>query len=837
MRRGFIWIIFFNIFIFCLINLKIGAYEKFYPNSLPGWDEKPDIRVEPTSLRLKKFNYSLALKNEKLSYQDQTATNINAKFVPGQVIVKFRKSFRIGRNHTLTSDSSVNNLLRRIKANDIRRIFSEKALELKDIYLISFDTKISMFEKLQQIMDDRTVEWAEPNILHSTFAIPNDKDYSKQWGLKKIKIEQAWDISRGSSNVIIAVIDTGIDYNHPDLSNNIWHNPREIPNNSLDDDNNGYVDDDIGWDFVSVTSGGANGEDMGPRDRDPMDFHGHGTHSAGIASACTNNNIGIAGVSWSCKIMALRAGYKTPTGDGSLATADTSSAIYYAVDNGANVISMSWGGGYSYTLQSAVNYALRKGCVLVAAAGNENSSYPIYPAGFDGVIAVSASDTNDRKAYFSNYGKWVDISAPGISIYSTYLNNNYTTMSGTSMSTPFVAGVAGLIISQDQSLLPDQVSQRLINSADDIGWSKRLNAYNALYLSDNFFTIYNDGNAVLNVTNITSQSNWLSTDKTTISIPAKSYAIINVIIDKNALPVGSYYDRLLIYSNDPDENPYPGGVDVFLEIINRPPQITEIMVSPNPVDEYEICTINVTAFDPDGDYLSYDWYISEGLIGGSGSTIIYYPPEIFQQQAEYTIKIIVSDIHGAFVEGSANITVTTKASICTIDIPLYEGWNLISIPIRTADNSVENILSSIAGKYISIWSYNNGWNFSIFNKSLKSENEIKIIEAGLGYWIKMLSDSMLTITGKTFANTSINLNVGWNLIGCKNMEPKSIDFVIQPISEQVTSIWGYDNQRKQWQQYIVNGSSKIHSLKTMEPGKGYWLNVKNECILDFNTGK
>ncbi len=814
------------------MNPPIGAYEKFYPNSLPGWDEEPDIRVEPTSLRLKKFNYGLAIKDEKLSYQDQTATNINAKFVPGQIIVKFRKSFRIGRNHILTSDNSVNNLLRRVKAYNIRRIFPEKALELKDIYLISFDTKTPLSDNLQKIRNDQTVEWAEPNILHSTFTIPNDRDYSRQWGLKKINIEQAWDISRGSSDVIIAIIDTGIDYNHQDLSDNIWRNPREIPNNGLDDDNNGYVDDDIGWDFVSVTSGGANGEDMGPRDRDPMDFHGHGTHCAGIASACTNNNIGIAGVSWGCKIMALRAGYKTPTGDGSLATADTSSAIYYAVDNGADVISMSWGGGYSNTLQSAVNYALHKGCVLVAAAGNENSSYPIYPAGFDGVIAVSASDTNDRKAYFSNYGQWVDISAPGMSIYSTYLNNNYITMNGTSMSAPLVAGVAGIILSQDKSLLPDQVRQRLINSADDIGWSKRLNAYNALYLSDNFFTIYNDGSAVLNVTKIISQSKWLSTDKTTISIPAKSHAIVNLLIDTSLLSVGNYHERLLIYSNDPDEDPYPDGIDVFLEIINRPPQITEIKFNPNPVDEYEVCTINVTAFDPDGDYLSYDWYVSEGLIEGNGSNVIYYPPEIFQQQAEFTIKIIVSDIHGAFAEASANITVTTKVPIFTIDIPLYEGWNLISMPIRTADNSVENILSSIAGKYISIWSYNNGWNFSIFNKPLKSETEIKTIESGLGYWIKMLSDSVLTITSKSFIDKSINLNAGWNLIGCKSTEPKSINMVIQPISEQVISIWSYGNQRKQWQQYIKNGSSKINSLDTMEPGKGYWLNVKNECILD-----
>lgn len=809
------------------------AYDKLYPKSLPGWDEKPDIRIEPTSLRLKKFNYSSLNENEKFLYQSQMTTNINEPYVPGQILVKFRKSFKVERNSIQTSDSSINSLLRHVKANDIKRIFPENALFLRDIYLIKFDPNISISDTLQQTIDDPDVEWAEPNYLYSTFAIPNDQDYNKQWGLKKIMAEQAWDINRGDPDVIIAIIDTGVDYNHPDLVSNIWHNPKEIPNNNLDDDLNGYIDDDIGWDFVSVTSGGANGEDMGPRDRDPMDFHGHGTHCAGIASASTNNNIGIAGVSWGCKIMPLRAGYKTPTGDGSLTTTDTSSALYYAADNNADVISMSWGGSYSLTLQSAINYALRKGCVLVAAAGNESSSYPIYPAAFDGVIAVAASDTNDQRAYFSNYGQWVDISAPGKNIYSTYLNNNYITMSGTSMATPLVAGVAGLIISQDHSLLPEQVNQRLIDSADDVGWAMRVNAYNALYLSNNFFTIYNDGDAVLNVTNIVSPSRWLSTDKIKVTVPAKGYAVINVLIDTDGLSVGSYHERLLIYSNDPDENPYPNGIDVFLEIINRAPQITYVTADPNPVDEYETCTINVTAFDPDGDYLSYDWHASGGSIEGNGSIVIYHPPEIFQQQVEYTINVIVSDTHGAIVEGSVNVTVTTKIPIFTLDIPLYEGWNLISIPVRVADNSIENVLSSIDGKYVSVWSYNNGWNFSVFSTSLKSKSEIKSIESEFGYWIKMLTDSVLKITGKTSTDTFTKLNAGWNLIGCKSIFAKNIDKILQPISDHIISIWGYDNQLKQWQQYTIDGSSRANSLEIIEPCKGYWFNVKNECILNF----
>lgn len=836
MERRFIKIIFFSIFIFNLICSLAIAYNKFYTSSIPGWDEKPDIRIEPTSLSFKKFNYSLAVENGNFLPYSQTITNTGAPFVPGQMILKFRKNFRIDRDNVQTSDSSINKLLRRLKANNIKRIFPEKALSLEDIYLINFDTNIPISDTLQQTMDDPNVEWAEPNFLYSTFAIPNDLYYSKQWGLKKIKAEQAWDISQGNPDIIIAIIDTGVDYNHNDLVGNIWHNPKETPNNNIDDDRNGYIDDDIGWDFVSVTSGGAQGEDMGPMDRDPMDFHGHGTHCAGIAGASTNNYIGISGVSWGCKIMPLRAGYKTPTGDGLLAISDTSSALCYAADNNADVISMSWGGGYSFTLQSAVNYALHMGCVLVAAAGNENSSYLTYPGAFDGVIAVSASDTSDQKAYFSNYGQWVDISAPGTSIYSTYLNNNYVTMSGSSMATPLVAGVAGLILSQDHTLSPEQVNQRLVDSADDIGWSKRLNAYNALYFSNNFFTIYNDGDVSLNVTNIVSQSSWLSTDKTKISIPAKRSAIITVLIDTYGLSVGSYQGRLLIYSNDPDESPYPNGVDIFLEIVNRPPQITNITVNPNPVDEYENCTINVTASDPDGDHLNYNWYATGGSIKGSGSTVIYRPFEIFQQQVENNISVIVSDAHGEVAESSINITVTSKV-INTLNIPLYEGWNLISIPVRTADNNIENIFSSINGKYVSIWAYNNGWNLSVFNTSFKSKAEIKTIEPEFGYWIKMLSDSMLTITGKALTDTSINLNTGWNLIGCKSTEPKSINMVIQPISEQVISIWGYDNQRKQWQQYMINGSSKINSLETMEPGKGYWFNVENECILDFNTDK
>jgi thermitase len=424
--------------------------------------------------------------NDKSAIENANKAELDV--VPGEVIIKFKsgslkKEPRLNNGKIDTSIASIDILFDQFKASDIKKLIPKQIPQFDGIYRIKFSPLFSLTDILTLLKRDPSVEWAEPNYILSTCDLPNDYNPATQWGLAKINANQAWDYTHGSTSVTIAIVDIGVDYNHPDLSDNIWINTDEIPDDGIDNDGNGFIDDNIGWDFVSATSGGAIGEDMAPPDNDPMDFGGHGTHCSGIASAVTNNGIGVAGTGWNCKIMAVRAGYATPGGGGSLNEADATSAIVYAADNGANIISMSWGASDPLpAILLALNYARTKGCVLVAAAGNNGSTALFYPAAYPGVIAVAASDQNDAKASFSNYGSWIEIAAPGKSIYNTVFNDTYTSMSGTSMAAPCVAGVAGLILSINPLLNADDVATKIISNADPTTWTiKRINAYRAVF--------------------------------------------------------------------------------------------------------------------------------------------------------------------------------------------------------------------------------------------------------------------------------------------------------------------------------------------------------------------
>ena len=329
-----------------------------------------------------------------------------------------------------------------------------------------------------EFKNDPAVEYAEPNYIFQICVVPNDPYYYEQWGLMKIAAAGGWDAKIGDPGVVIAVVDTGVDYTHPDLASNIWTNTGEIPGNGIDDDGNGYVDDVHGWDFVSVPPEWvAAGEDPGPEDNDPSDFVGHGTHVSGIAAGRSNNAIGCAGTSWDCKIMPVRAGYAASDGYGYLEYYDAGRAIIYAADNGADVINMSWGGleDSSY-IADCIAHASNEGCVLVASAGNVTSDYarqPFYPAAYPGVVAVGSTDEDDMLSIwswdvFSNFGDFVDVCAPGTYILSTLPGGNYGYYSGTSMASPFVAGLAALIKSKFPQFTKDQIIERIKSTADDI---------------------------------------------------------------------------------------------------------------------------------------------------------------------------------------------------------------------------------------------------------------------------------------------------------------------------------------------------------------------------------
>lgn len=301
--------------------------------------------------------------------------------------------------------------------------------------------------KARALKRDGRVAFVEPNYIYRATYTPNDPSLGSQWAWGKISAFTAWDVTRGSSTTKIAIVDTGIQRTHPDLNAKIV----------------------AGYDYVSG-------------DTAPDDGNGHGTHVAGSSAAETNNATGGAGTCPNCVLMPLRV--LNNQGSGTLV--NVANGIRWAADNGAKVINLSLGGPGSSTLQSAVDYAAGKGVFLACAAGNDNTSSTTnaYPGAYANCYAVASTTSTDARSSFSNYGSWVEVAAPGSSIYSTWLNNGYNTISGTSMATPHVAGLAGMLSSQ--GLTAAQIRTRICQTSDQIAgtgtyWTcGRINAYRAV---------------------------------------------------------------------------------------------------------------------------------------------------------------------------------------------------------------------------------------------------------------------------------------------------------------------------------------------------------------------
>ena len=363
---------------------------------------------------------------------------IHFQYVPRQILVGFKPE---------VTQSTVEALAESLNCSIIRK------LRKRNVYLWNVKGINNEQQVINQLQTNPDVLYAERNGLAYPDGqkIPNDPDFNLQWNLHQtsnadINAPEGWykiynKFGRiGDPNIIIAIVDTGVDYNHPDLSASMWT------------DSNSHH----GYDFV-------NGSDY------PMDDDGHGTHVAGIAGATTNNGIGIAGVSWGCSIMAVKV--LPAVGGGSYS--DIADGVDYAVDNGVRVINMSLGGtANSLALENAINDAYDANVVIVAAAGNSADDLDVnsyYPACYDKVICVSATNSNDQYSSFTNYGSYVDVAAPGEDIYSTLCNNTYGYMSGTSMAAPHVSGLAALCLSNCPRLEPNEVKQCIIDAVDDLG--------------------------------------------------------------------------------------------------------------------------------------------------------------------------------------------------------------------------------------------------------------------------------------------------------------------------------------------------------------------------------
>lgn len=350
----------------------------------------------------------------------------------------------------------------------IESIGGEKTSDLSLIYSVKYTSPVSVEQAVNEIYATGLVEYAQPKYVHKVAFTPNDPSLGQQYYINRIAANTGWDIQQGDTNVVIGIVDSGIDWDHPDLSANIKINYAD-PINGTDDDGDGYTDNYRGWDFA-----GADYMNIVP-DNDPMIMgsnNNHGSHVAGDASAVTNNSVGVAGVGFKCKLMGIKCSAdndtRAPGGLGYIINGIE--GVRYAADRGCAVINCSWGGGGGGQFeQDVITYAtVNKNALVVCAAGNNSSNALFYPASYKYVLSVASTNSSDVRSSFSNYGTAIDVCAPGSSIYSTLWNNSYAIFDGTSMASPIAAGVCGIVKSQFPTYTAMQVGEKVRVTCDNI---------------------------------------------------------------------------------------------------------------------------------------------------------------------------------------------------------------------------------------------------------------------------------------------------------------------------------------------------------------------------------
>lgn len=423
--------------------------------------------------------------------------NPMAEHVPGEFVVKFRDAAtsRAGRVAIL---QTLQKRLGRAAVNELHPFVTDPSLAL-----VKMKNESLARSAMKVLEGEPTVILSEPNYIYHALrvrdgaqSVPNDPEFQKQWGMSNvgqadsegqagnigsdIGIASLWEKGiTGKKNTVVAIIDTGIQWDHPDLAANLYTNPGEIDGNGIDDDGNGLVDDVHGWNFADNKNTSS-------------DDNGHGTHCAGVIGAAGNNGVGVAGVNWNVSLMPVK--FLDANGGGTLEAA--TNAINYARMMKVKVMSNSWGGGgFSDVMYQAIQQVQEQGILFVAAAGNDGVSNdaenPTYPSSYElpNVVSVAAIDNRDSLAIFSNYGsKHVHVAAPGVNVYSTYMGSTYKSLSGTSMATPHVAGIAALLSSEHPEWTFDTIKDRLIKTSVPVKTlgrkvmaKGRVSAYNALY--------------------------------------------------------------------------------------------------------------------------------------------------------------------------------------------------------------------------------------------------------------------------------------------------------------------------------------------------------------------
>ncbi len=629
---------------------------------------------------------------------------------------------------------------------------------------------------------------------------PNDPYFSYQWNLNKIQVPAAWDITTGSDSVIIAVLDSGVDYNNPDLSGNVWTNPYEIPGNGLDDDLNGYIDDIHGWDFVN-------------NDNVPLDDLGHGTAVASVIGSKGNNQAGLAGILWNVKIMPIKAADSE-----GLPVSDEVKGIMYAKENGADIIVCSFG-KYQYSSIEKMIIDLAPDQLFVCAAGNEGENTditPFYPSCYANlnIISVAATDSNDNICSFSNYGTdSVDVGAPGSGIPVVSYDSQYYSFDGTSVAAPHVAGLAGLILSIDPTKKPEGLRQLIMDNVDKnqlsgyVGSSGRINAYNTLFEINSInYTITATAGEGGTISPSGSVQVTAGSSRTFTFIPDSGYKVSNVVVDGISQGAVSIFTFQNVQCNH------------------------EISVSFEPTGP---ASYTITATASEGGKISPSGSVQ--VTAGSSRTFTFIP------DSGYKVSNVVVDgiSHGALsiftfqnIRENHDITVIFSTSPdvpLILNISIEPGWNFISTPKSLLDgyDTTGDVFRSIDTAGRGVYFYDAG------NSRWKILNDGDIIEELTGIWLYSTQKSTVSLRmNSSPATYNVVLYSGWNALGCPGTSPVSARDAFFSIQEDWSQAIGFNASNQMYETSLINGGSGSHSdVNTLVPAKGYWVYVSESCIL------
>ena len=411
--------------------------------------------------------FVLAGNNRTTSFQMPSGISSD-DFLPKTIMLKVKNDFRAACNSNNIDLLALQSIFQSINISSIEKVFPNhqpptkavneygfKYADLSLIYKVTYNNDADLVKVINSLLKTGVFEYVEPRYVPHLCFNPNDPQIATQTFLTRINAYAGWDYSKGDTNTVIGIVDTGSDLDHPDLAPNLKYNYND-PINGIDDDNDGYIDNFNGW-------------DLGENDNDATvgtcGICSHGSHVSGCADAATNNNIGVASPGFNCRFMPVKIA------DATGALAQAYEGITYASDHGCQIINCSWGGGGGGSFgQDVIDYAtINKNALVVVAAGNNNSSALFFPAAYNYVLSVAATNsTNDVKASFSNYGTYIDVCAPGNGIFSTVFNNTYTSMSGTSMASPITAGVAAIVKSYFPNYNALQIGEQVRVTADNI---------------------------------------------------------------------------------------------------------------------------------------------------------------------------------------------------------------------------------------------------------------------------------------------------------------------------------------------------------------------------------